>query len=160
MGTGRRIARMGSAGLAALALAAPATATAARTTARADDFRSRATAVCSVEMGAVNRQTAAANAAKTAAQQSKQLVGLARALRRLSTGLSALAAPPQVTTANEWRDLTGLTRVAADDYEVVAADIKRGANAVGIRAYLARAKGEVALAKIAAKKLGLTACSR
>ena len=78
MGTGRRIARMGSAGLVALALAAPATATAARTTAEADDFRSRATAVCSVEMGAVNRQIAAANAAKTAAQQSKQLVGLAR----------------------------------------------------------------------------------
>ena len=64
-----------------------------------------------------------------------------------------------MATANEWRDLTGLTRVAADDYEVVAADIKRGAHPVGIRAYLARAKGEVALAKIAAKKLGLTACS-
>ena len=86
MGSGRWITRMGSAGLAALALAAPATATAARTTARADDFRARASVVCRVEMGAVNRQIAAA---KTAAQQSKQLVGLARALRRLSTGLSA-----------------------------------------------------------------------
>lgn len=158
MGSGRRIPRFGCAALAALALAAPAAA--ARTTAAADDFKARAAAVCSVEMGAVNRQSAAVDAAKTAVQQSKQMVSLAKALRKLSTRLSALAAPAKVATSNEWRELTALTRVAADDYEVVAADIKRGANAVGIRAYLARAKGEVAMAKIAAKKLGLTACSK
>ena len=154
----RRIALTGSALLAALALAAPAAA--ARTTAGVDDFRSRATAICMVEMGAVNRQISAVNTAKTTAQSVKSMGNLAKALRRLSTQLSALAAPAKVAASNEWRELTGLTRVAADDYEAVAGEVKRGANAVGIRAYLARAKGEVALAKIAAKKLGLTACSR
>lgn len=154
----RWAALVGSTALSALALAGAGSAATAAS--GADTFQARATAVCTVEMGAVNRQAKTVDAAKTAAQQSKAMGNLAKALRKLSTRLTALAPPEKIAASNEWRELTALTRVAADDYDTVAADIKRGANAVGIRAYLARAKGEVAMAKIAAKKLGLTACSR
>jgi hypothetical protein len=154
----RRAASIGVALLAALALAAPGAT--ARATTGADNFNARATAICAVEMGAVNRQMTAVSRAKTTVQYTKAMTNLAKALRKLSTRLNALSAPPEVAAKTDWRGLIDLTRVAADDYDTIVVDVKRGAPSVGIKAYLARANGEVAMAKIAAKKLGLTACSR